>query len=486
MKGRRDFLRLVGAGMGATVLSSCGGNGGGGGGGGGSGVGSDNPGPLPNGMRFHRVTRAGDTIAGRAEIDFLPGAVNLDNQGGITFLSVDPAENPGLHQLHVDFGSSSRAGAPTVVDQRNIVAVGDPLPGGLTATRLGGFDSNGQGDIGCVLSRSDDSQGLYTIGGGRAIGEGDLVIEFGTELPNGQGVFLGSFGDVDLHDGGTVLVVAHHATDGPIGGPPQTATRQTARPPGSPEPYPTGTQALWLLPSGRVGDDSLVMLSQGDLVPNADAVVRGVGLVDLDDNGYWVAQAFGDSLNVGLNYGVNGRADDGEDGPASMTLCGNTNRPAGRALLYGSSRLAASRSRATGEVYMGPRVSTTGGVAQIVHITDDRPELHFNGRRIIGPGNTAAGGEGQVLGLCSPVVGADGTLYYLEINDTPSGMALVAYNGHEFRVLLSRGDTLSDGGPAVETIMFGGSTEQVDRNGRLVFCAEFTDGSMAIVVGIPV
>lgn len=450
MSNRRDFLKLVAGSLGGAILSSCGSGGGG--------AGPSGPGAvpgLPNAYRFYRLKSSGETVAG-SPIDHFYGSTHLCENGRLSFNSRDASDRGGLYELMVDFAGER----PTVAGERVAIEVGQTLADGRLVHRVNAVDTNRDGDLAVTVLAGNPGdnpahflEGLYLERGG---GGFQPVLLAGQSLGNGIKA-TGMFGDIDLHSGGDLLIVANHV--------PEDAGFR----PG---------QGLFYVPASTPSSSSLLM-STGDPVPAADALVAGIGLIDLHDHGIYVAQASANRVYDATTRRA--RAGGGE--PETVLLRGNVAAPADARPVASSRGISAGAL--SGDTLYGPRVGPDGLVAHILSGPGDVESLIYGSQVVLTTGDPSPAG-GEVLGFGPGAISETGVLYYTLFSRSHSGLDLVAFNGREHRVILSRGDTLADGGAAVEAIIFGTSTEHLDSTGRLTLLCEFADRSSSVVVGLPV
>ncbi|MBD3177088.1 MAG: hypothetical protein GF320_18080 [Armatimonadia bacterium] len=455
---KREFLQLLSAGLGGAVLSSLGSGCASGGGVAGGGGAPAVP-PLPNGHQFFPIKSQGQEVGSRAVVDYLPGSAHISDSGHLTFHSRAADESMGLHQVRLSYSG----GEPTIQDERTVTHDGDTLPDGRVVKRLGPVDSNHEGHVALVAhGQGADEEDHENLHHGLYVDRGsgpENVLKFGQELPGGHGTFMGTLGDVDIHNNSNVLAVGHYGA-------------------GTDDPTPKA--GLMHLPGGST-TGMTVPVHTGDLVANSEGVVRGIGLVDMHDDGKYVAQVFADRRG---QVSASAMSEGAMTPRFTALLAGHVSAVGAMSVLTASSGLGVG-ARESADSYYGPRIGGQGVVANVVHLTETTQALVYHGQRVLTTGDTGPAG-GEVLGFGPPVVGKDGVVYYLLLSRSAAGMQLVAYNGSEHRILVSRGDQLRPGGPHVETIVFGATTEQVDSNGRLAFTCEFDDGSSSVVVGLPV
>jgi hypothetical protein len=133
----------------------------------------------------------------------------------------------------------------------------------------------------------------------------------------------------------------------------------------------------------------------------------------------------------------------------------------------------------------GPRIGIGGRIASVHQIGEHDLVLMYEGIQIASTRGASPLGN-IITGLGGPVIGEDRVLYYQTYHDLAPGVGseLVAFNGKEYRTILTTGDLID--GKKILRIWFGFMTEQVDSRGRIVLSADFEDGTSSIVVGIPI
>lgn len=435
MRGRRDFLKLLAAATGGLILGGC--DGADGGDNGGSATG-------PNAYRFFALTSTGDRLPDGRTVQDLPGGVFINDANQILFYAMTAA-GMGLYQVIPDF----TAGAKLVTDK--VVAVGDTLADGSIVLGLGTAVSNASGRHTLLVRTNQNSRLLCAVA---ADGSLETVAGFRTEVPVLGGLRLGGvFGDLAINERGDLLVVDHFTRPG------QTAP----------------AQGLFLFPNGRVDSSAKLLSSTADLIPASQIPITGFGLLDLDSLGSYVAHVSGttalatpDSVPQGLIVGQT------SGGQANLLLTA----PPG--FQVGSS--GKDSSYIEGSSIFGARLADdTGKVAHLVHQSQTQMVMLLDGQPVSAVGSRSPGGS-TVRGFSGPVLQANGLLFTVEITD--DGHELVQLGPSVSQLLLSRGDRV--GQRTLESIIFGLHSDQVSRQGRLVLVGEFTDGSSAVVLGLPV
>ncbi len=437
---RRDFLRMVGSSVGCMLLSSCGGSG--------NGTSGLPPAPLPNGYVFTRIYSPGEAVL--PDVAALTPQILMDEAGHVFFYAQDSQGRFGMYELTVDYD----AARPRAAAARPLLATGQAMPDGRIVSTIGAVDVNRRGEAAMVLNF--DAQLSPQGSGPTSIvlahdGQLDTVLDFGDEAPGSLGAF-GEFGDLDLHDD-RLLFVSRYGGDG--------ETNQG------------------LVYATSEGLDGLLVVSADDEIPGADGSINSLGLVDLDDGGNFVLQAFGADAMV---------LPRGQSSPASFVLRSNVDRPLAQArLLTASPELVLSRSARTdnppllGTSLHGPRIGGQGITTAITEEGVGNLTLYRDDAIIAQTGQLSPGGS-PIRIIVPAVVNASGLTFYEVATD--QGIELCLHNGDSSVVLLSRGSLLD--GLAVDTIAFGFHTTMVDAAGRLVSYVQMADGQESILLGIPV
>ncbi|HWG84769.1 MAG TPA: hypothetical protein VNT60_04735 [Deinococcales bacterium] len=478
MVNRRDFIRLAGAALGGTLITSCGVNQ--------ADVQSAAPGPqaqLPNGFQFFNMKDSGQPLPGGA----LPENYRLDaviydgaSGSGAAYGAVGSDGRVGLYGAAFDLSGST----PRLAGEAVIIRTGDQLDGKVVRG-LDAFDSNLRGDLAIVVKTDGEykapkvdergrvtsgeqvmpTQTLYLRREGRfqrLLGLGDRSVE-GHEL-------YGIFHDVDLHDDGRILVVAeygHKLGDG----------RLEAR------------NGIFTLSGGDPATTRLVLSNARKLAQTLDApTLSRFGLVDLHDRGHFVAQAITDvpqagspgfnpqSLGGGTGGGtvlVRGSLDANLASPNSVRVLASSEASAGRA----------TQSAVRGLNIMGPRSGPGYSVAHVLHASASEQAFVRDGQVVARSGELSPSGD-RILSFVSPVMGSGGEMYFVVV--TEAGFELCAQASGRQRTLLRTGDKLANDARAVGGIHLGYVTSQVDGAGRLAFTVTFQDGTAALVLGLPV
>lgn len=449
---RRDFLKLMSASLGCALLTSCGGSGGGtASGGGGAVVGASTPGPpLPNGYRFIPIYTPGQL---GLNVATLTPQVVIDESNHVFFFARAADSSFSLTELTLDYTLST----PAVVDYRVVMAEGLVTSDGRIVSQLVSADVDESGNLAAVVNY-DISQGPAGQGPASVFvdqGQGlEMIVDYGTDIPGNMGSYGGDFGDVDYQNG-DVLLVARYGGDGSTG------------------------QGVFYLP-GATNNAAQMVLNSGQEVPGADGNIENIGLIDLDDQGEYVVQAFGSSpYNVPTATGSSVRG--------SVILHANVNSPISQARLLAASpslqltRSTADTTTSVGESFFGPRIAGPNITSHITEDASGNVTLYRNGVAIAGSGLTSPGGS-LIQGVLSAVINGSGLAFYEVVTD--AGIEVCVSNGLSAATILSRGAVI--GSSTVDTVILGFHTTQVDDNGRLVCYVQMANGQEAVLLGIPV
>lgn len=444
---RRDFIKLMGAALGAVVLTSCGDS-----------QNSDEPpiAPIPNGYLFYKIISSGDPLPDGNVLGAIPGSVMINNAGEVYFYGMDQTETNGFYELLIDFNGSR----PTVEQMRKVVREGDVLEDSKEVVQINMADTNRHGSFAATVQTHDNLTSLYLERGKQGL---EPIAGFLTTLPGGGGKFGASFGDLDLHDNDDILIVSHF----------------------SPSDTVQGHQGLFHLPFGEVNQQGCIVASTRDQIPGTDSYLAGIGLIDMHDNGNYIMQAYGSNTSQLLQTAS--MPSGSMDAVAPSTLMGgNVKYPSSTILKSASPALSMDRTSALievpiGEIKYGPRIGATNNPAAIINVTDNHQVLLYNGKRIVEVGSRTPLDD-VIVSFSAPVVGHDGLLYFQASTD--AGLELMVSNGPALMTILARDDLVDDS--VLKSFFHGFMPDQVDSSGRIVFTGDFEDGSTSIVIGIPI
>lgn len=449
---RRKFIKLMGGSVGGVILSTsffgCVGGG-------------SSPSNIPNGYRFYRLKSPGETVGEPARnltIKSFRGTAHFSGNGIITFDAFDADKRAGIFQLGVDLDAPN----PEVYWGRTALMTGETLADGRTVGSFKSMDVNSAGSIAVdIVATTPSGQRITHFGSGLYLDvqqQGfEPVFIYGQRFLNESVSSAGILGDIDLHEDNEILVAGNF---NPVG---------DDRMPG---------QGVLYLPGASV-DSATMLIASGDFVPSASHSMESIGLLDMHDNGNYVIQGQARPLSQsGANI-------TGESPGHPLMLTGNVNTSE-HLLLGAAPELGSGDIIAPG--FYGPRMSPSGEAYGLTwDEAAEKMQLYYGNQPVIGTGDITAAGE-SVLLMSTGSVGSDGALYYTVTSvDSADNVVqdLVVFNGTDHSVLLSRGAVLTDGGAPVDTIYFGTTTKQVDAQGRLVLYCTFTDGTSALVIGLP-
>jgi len=446
---RRDFLKLSGAALGCALLGSAYGCGDGGDGEGGGGNGGSDP--LPNGYLFYRIYSPGD-LGLFPEVAGLSPQVLLNERGQVFFSGQTEAGDFGFYALTLDL-----SGTPKIGDARRILLEGTVGPDGRMIDTLTAVDVDDAGTVAGVLAfdvqeNTNDSPGAVVTDRGAGL---EILVDYNDDLPGNQGAYGGDFGDIDIEDG-DVMVVARYGGDG------------------------FDAEGLFLIPDAEA-DRARVVVNTGDEIPEANGTLEGLGLVDLDENGSYVLQAFGDdplrppALRQARQSG-------------GVLIQGNVNQPRAQNRLLSAcpslelSRSALARSAVpiVGDNLYGPRIGGAEVTSYVTQVEDDL-KLYRKDSIIAQSGALSPGGA-MIRTLIPGVVNGGGITFFQLI--TERGIELCAHDGTRSALLLQRGDLVE--GRRLDTLALGFHNNQADDQGRIVCYCQFADGQEAVLLGIPV
>jgi hypothetical protein len=413
-------------------------------------------GALPDGYRFFRAINSDDfgvppaitaavmTSSATPVIYFhgtIPGANDVEIDG--VFRADMDYGGPAPRAVHVTFvlpqlvtySAADIAGATADVNVARI-GTGDVNAQGHYATTIAG-DASGatvplSASPGVFLYRPEDDVPTHLT----------QVVRFGDPAPDGSR-YGGIFTDVALADDDSVTFVSFSTAD-------------------------TASQLLVHAPRGDARRAS-VLLRTGEMLPQSNATLRTIGLVDLARDGRFVAQVTATPpgarrlAHPGTAL-VQGRV--GHHHAANRLLAASPELPLSR---------GAHRHVVRGSTFLGPRIARNDFVGHVVHGGTHDHRLFLKSARGHRPITATGRGvprRGAVGSVNPPVLSDTGLSYHTETLCDGSS-ALTVSNGSESRVLLSSGDLVD--GKVLTDIHQGYHPAQVDADGRIVFMAEFYD-----------
>jgi hypothetical protein len=461
---RREAIRLLGVSFGgATLITAC--------------SSDNNPvGPTPpgyaNAYRFFAIKAAGSLLPGGGQLGTFRYDVCIDSAGEILYGALD-GDDPGVYGVNLAFNG---ANAPRVLAERTLAKEGDILSDGRRILELHSYDVNPDGSCVIVLKVSDN---IFTPQG---IDIGTEIVYRGTKestltpllyegLVTADGHRLsGRFGDVDTHSGHDILIVARYLH----------SSSQDAHVPDNPAGDDRFLEGIFVLPSGVAS--AMRMVVNNETLVGGDTV-GGFGLVDMHDNGNFVAQAH-PSRVVDSAANIVGGAPTSlgstlmRGNISSSRLTQATIRDGGR----GGPLAAFVGSSAGPTSTYGPRLGPANVPAFVLHPTERSLALYYDGLRIVETGERSHIGN-VVLNINPPAFGPDGEIYYVLV--TTKGSELYVGNGVDYALLLQTGDRLANDSRPIAGIIIGHTTEHVDPDGRIALITTHDTGPDNLVVGLP-
>jgi hypothetical protein len=447
---RRQFIKMVAAGIGSAFLTNCGSR---------SGDGNGNGAlPVPNGYEFYPVMKTGDALPTGQTASELSPALMINDHSEIIVHCQDSAGAHGVYEYTIDYAGAK----PVVAKKRKILRQGDILQDGFetAAFQIGSTNKNGNYAV-SVVGAQYRMPAIYMERDKGGLG---LVVNPDDDLPGNAGKFAASFGDLELDDTNSIILTSHYNPQG------ENAPKE----------------GVFLLCGGMVTDAGRLLLSSGDLLAGAGTSVSRIGLIDINsEGGEYVAQI---TCGIPRNMQLKAMASGGNIPRQTAVVSGNVNQPERRGLRSASRSLSLSRAASLdavrGDVIYGPRVGgVSKRVAQIVHSGDASMTLYLDNKRVLGTGDQTPM-ENTVVNFFGPIIGRDGLLYFCAM--TNHGTELCVYDGASVHTIITFGQTIETGGERIVSIDFGSVRNMVDSAGRLVFLAAFESGKKSAVLGIPV
>jgi hypothetical protein len=460
MQSRRDFLKLLGMAMGAS-LSGCGGSGN-------DGTFSGSANPTPLAYRYVKLIKSGDPLPGGARLaprvaysltstgDSPPpfmGAVTLTDSRHVYFHALDENQTRGIYRIDVD-ANGSRS------EVKEVIREGSVLPDGTVVKDFSDGDVNNGDDFVLVVENPEGTYSIQYAAGGASF---STIARSGDTLGN---VKLAE--DIDQYqavaDDGNIIFVAEFMDDaGDCQG-----------------------EGLFVMPAGRP-EQAQRLLAKGDLLPGTTSVIESFGATEITNDGIYLAQGSGRPA----------AGSDPSGQPQTFLLRGRIGETPELLTLYRG--LGTTTQTLQASAFMCPRLSSagTGFVLQITG-NPDQTQMWFTGpgaprtsRRLLLTADIS-GGSGartqrsprgaRILSFLPPVFGPNGLLYFEVFTD--EGMEIVLWDGANFQTILARGDVID--GKRVETIIFGSLPDCVNANGDFAAIVEFDDGETDVYLGMPV
>lgn len=437
MQSRRNFLKLLGMAVGAS-LTGCGGS-------------SDSvftgTSGSPNAYQFVPLITSGRELPGGANIlaqasgEDPPfyGVAQINDLRHVIFHANDSQNRTGAYR--VDYDESGQ-----ITPAQTLIREGDTMPDGTLVDYISPGDLNNFDDAVFMVEDPEGNKTLQYSKEGQAF---ERLCNAYTDLSDEARLYGDLHPETRLSDEGDIMFCcAYRDGEGDAKG-----------------------QGLFYIPKESVSGTKR-LLSKEQLVPGTSAEIANFGLFDITPQGDYVVQGSASLIEAGqeadqfLTYLLKGRVDGTPE------------------LLAGSSALGQSGAN-QGEVYMGVRL---GGqeAAYVLQTGEERTELWLERRQLlvgdpVGESSTSPRG-GKIIGMFPPVFGPNGLLFVEVFTENTAEILL--YNGRNFSSILSTGDIVN--GKVVSTIVFGAVEHCVNVHGEFVCVVEFTDGQSALIVGLPV
>ncbi|MCA9777591.1 MAG: hypothetical protein KC800_12770 [Candidatus Eremiobacteraeota bacterium] len=467
MQSRRDFLKLLGMAMGAS-LSGCGSSG--------DAFAVGNTSLTPLAYRYVKLIKSGDPLPGGARLaarlaysldstgDEPPpfmGAVMLTDSRHVYFHALDEDQNRGIYRIDVDDGGRRS-------EVKEIIREGTVLPDGTVVKDFSDGDVNNGDDF--VLA-VENPEGIYSFQYSDGGGSFATVARSGGTLGS---VKLAE--DIDQYqsvaDDGTIMFVSEYMDD---------------------EEDCQG-EGVFVMPADSP-DQAQRLFSKGDLVPGTRSVIETFGAAEILSGGRYIIQ--------GSARPASGSDDSGR--PLTFLfrgVVGGTPQVLVLDPALGNFDVSSPNFGVLqGGILMCPRFSARGNVGYVLQTADaDRTSLWVNApggrpnnRREVCAGNingwppgssrnTRSPRGASILSIMPPVFSPNGLVYFEVFTD--QGMEIVLWDGTSSYTLLARGDIVD--GKRVETIIFGALPDCVNANGEFAAIVEFDDGETDVYLGMPI
>lgn len=442
MQNRRDFLKLLGFVVGAS-LTGCGSSGG-------SGItgGSQGSPFLANGYQFTALATSGGTLPNRSLIraqlsdDELPfmGPVSVNDLRHVCFHATDQSSRNGVYRIDYEKGGTA------VSDVKQVLKEGQVLPDGSTVDDISPGTVNNSDDCAFVVRDTEGKQSLQFGEGG---GPFQKYLTPYDDVAGEVRLYGALHPEVSVSDSGDIMFCCNYReADG----------------------YCRG-EGLFYIP-GKAKSQARRVLSKEDLLPGTTSAISSFGIFDIDSSG---------------NYLVHGSArpleNDPEDGVSRTYLLQGRVGEAPQILFADPSLGGAGAT--PGSVFMAPRLRT-GGYGAVVQSNSDKTALYLNKKKLIDAdlevGGTLSPRGSKIISMFPPVFGPNGVMLVQAF--TESGSEIIASNGQLLYTVLAEGDRVA--GKVVNSLMFGVSSRSINSHGEFVTVAYFTDGTASILLGTPV
>lgn len=443
MPNRRDFIKALGGALGAGMLTAAGAGK----------VHSQTAGPpLPSAYTFIKLLSTGDALSSGLTLDLLPGPVMVNATGKAVFYAKDSGGAMGLYELDINNPG----------EVRKVTRQGDELSNGDIVDSIDSADSNHKGSIAVLaVNQQEHISAVYLE---REAGGLEPAAWFNQAIPGSGRRFGAVFSDLDLHGDDDILLVSHFSTEG----------------------QGSGQVGLFRLAQGEVNQDASLLLSTPALVHGQKGNVSSLGLIHANHGGDYVLQAFTNNGQPVTSLDHGSQEQDAPNTQGSVLLTGSARKPMsqGYAALAWPQFPKPGGPPASGEIVYGPRISSDGTPAYVVHVGPDRLSMVINNRTVISSGDLAPGGW-AVTSMSPPMTGPNGLYYFNLLGYTNQNVfELLVSNGTEAKVILAMLDQVDD--RRIINLLWGFHTDQVDDQGRLVFVAEWDDQkTQSLMLAVP-
>jgi hypothetical protein len=447
---RRDFIKFSGLLIGGTILTGC------------NIFDGNNDNTIPNGYKFYKIKSIDDNVGDRNEefsIAKFGASVHISSNNIVTFDAYDSENKHGLFQLHIDFSNNK----PSIIKEHTNILSDDILNDGRNVRDFSSHDVDDSGNIlATIQSKNTTSEQHYGDGLYLDIAQNgfETILTCKDELEQ-YSEFNGIIGDVAIsEENGIIAVVSHTATN-----------RQGV-----------SGESIIHLPTYELNSLSTLMTTN-DYVNGTDYKIAGFGIVDLKGD-----SLFAVSAHLTLPENLLASADELQAMSQHCILSAYTWSPNDHQL-FATPQETMLSSTHTGKLSYGPRVTNDGQICTKIGGLDGDNEILVYGDKVIRRTDEVMPTGEEIASFTPGSVAPDGTLFYTQYivkSDDIVYTSLVAYDGNAHSILLDTGDTLSDGGEAVNHIVFSTTTNHVNEDNKIVMLCEFSDETQSIVIGIPV
>ncbi|MDP3176259.1 MAG: hypothetical protein Q8M76_00055, partial [Spirochaetaceae bacterium] len=243
---RKEFVKLMAAGIGGALLTACGGGANGGGG-----DGNHEIVPVPNGYKFLPLLGAGDSLPTGTTVSELSPIIMVNDRSEVLIDCIDSAGAHGVYEYYFEHDESRAA----ILSTRKLLREGDILPDGIEASHFHVGSTNNNGNF--AIRVSDAATGIARIY--LELEKGGLrpVVKPGDPIPSAAGAFASSFGDLDLDDTDSLVLASHYVPEGGT----------------------SPMEGVFHLAGGSVSDAGSLLLSSGEVLSGAGASVHRIGLL---------------------------------------------------------------------------------------------------------------------------------------------------------------------------------------------------------------